>query len=849
MKFLTQLHTKISSALKRFALSILCMAVGTSSYAQKNIYNLQTAYKNATDNTKRLVALNDLAEWYNYRSPDSAQVYAKLAYQMHEKATDDFQKVRAIAGLGVALSKTKTPLRQVRAYFDEALKEAEKSKKTDALGFVWVCLGDFYLQAGKVEEAILQYEEAKKIYESAPIKDQLQKVYHQLGIAHNRAGKAEVALANYFKARMIIKSLARKDTAGILSDIGNVYYNQGNFAEALQYYHLSLSTSKQQKDAFAQGFALNNIGLVHNGLGNHDEALDYHLQALKKREEAKSEEGIANSYTNIGNSYIQLGYHEKGQKFLAQGLVIDTKLGKRLSVATSLDRMGLAFLQNKKNQEALEKFEDALKIRKEMGQIVGVGVSYNHLGMAYMHHKDFPNAIAYLKRADSIFTQAQAQDKLTQTYLLLAKVYFEVGDAQKSEKYAENAFKFALKRRTKSEIIESAQLLAQLYAKQGAHAKAFEMQNQAIAYKDSLYIEEKNKRNVRMQALFEFKQQEKELKELKNDNFAIIRLQYISSGIFTLFIVVLGVFVYYLAISRKRNQATNKAITKQAREIETQKEAIETQNLALQTAHKSLKETNQELLDSINYAHRIQKAVLPTHAEIATALPHHFILYKPRNVVSGDFYWISDKQHHTVVAIMDCTGHGIPGAFMSLIGNHILHEVVNLREIIEPATILTELKKRVNIVLKQQSTQGRDGMDIGVCTIDHAPIRQGIERKLYFASAHLSLLYFQENQMYEAEGSKIYIGGYDPDDTERHFETEVINLDKTTACYLFSDGYQDQFAENSKKKFSKKRLKALITEVHTLSVESQHEILNKNIDDWKGQTEQTDDIMVFGVVL
>lgn len=855
MKFVNTFRIMKNS--KSIFWGIFFFALSLTSYAQQNQINtLKNAYKNAQNDAERLIALNNLTEWFANKKTDSAQVYAKLAYQIHEKAPNDYEKIRAIVGLGNALSKTKASEGQARPYFERALEQAQKTNDSKTLGFAHFHFGNFCFYKSNIEEAITQFEQAQKQYEQANMKTELQTVYHQIGSAYGRVGKAKNALDNYLKALRLLKVLKREDTSGILSDIGNVYYNQGSFIEALNYYRQALDNSRQLQDAFGQGFSLNNIGMVHNSLGNHEEALEYHLQALKMREEAKTQEGIANSYSNIGHTYLELGYTEKGRKYIMQAIEIDKKLGNRLSVASYFDYIGAAFLQNKKYQDALEQFKEAFKIRLEMGQVMSIGVSYNHLGITHTYQKDFPNAIANLKKADSIFTQSNAQDLLVTTHLALSKVYFELNDFAKSENYATNALKSALKRKTKPEIVEASHILAQLYAKQGSHAKAYELQNQALAYKDSLHNEERNTRAMRLQALFEFKQQEKELKELKNDNVQITRLQYITVAIFIVLTIVLGIFIYTLWVSRKRNQLKNKIlaiknaeIIQQADEIIAQKQAIENQNSELQKTHKHLQEANQELIDSINYAHRIQKAVLPTQAEIMMPIPSHFILYKPRNVVSGDFYWVSDKEHHTVVAVMDCTGHGIPGAFMSLIGNDILHEIVNLREIIEPSRILTELKKRVNTVLKQHTTKGRDGMDIGICTIDHVPIRQGIERKLYFSAAHLSLFYFQNRQMNELEGSKIYVGGYDPDDTEKHFETQIISLEKPTTCYLFSDGYQDQFAENSKKKFTKKRLKNLLTDVQLLPPELQHEILEETIDEWKGQNEQTDDIIIFGMML
>jgi tetratricopeptide (TPR) repeat protein len=830
-----------------------------TSHAQHDasqIATLKASYNKTITGADKLPILHILTETYLDINTDSAKFYATEAYNIREKARNALDKTRTYWLMGLVLMRTDTPPKEVRTYFEKAIDIAEKQQDNVVLGEAYMRFGIFCAYRGNVEEAIKLQQRAIDYYKHTPDVHGLQTSYHHLATAYTQQGNHEKALDIFKKALEIFRAQKRDDDTGILSDIGNVYFNQGNFIEALTYYRQALTTSMRLHNLHAQGFCLNNIGLVHNSLGNHDEALEYHLKALKMREKAKTEEGVSNSYNNIGRTYVLLGYNERGRLYIQKSLEIDKKLGKKLAVAQDMDYIATAFMHEKKYTEALKGFQEALEIRQSMGQVLPIGISLNNIGQVYAQQNDFPKAITYFLRADSLFAKVSAQDFLTNTQIYLAKAYFELKDLAKSEEIAFKALASAQKRKTKQEIMEASQILAKVYDRQNQYQEAYKYQTQALAYKDSLNNEERNKRVLRMQAYFEFNQQEKEKEQLKEDKNDMMRLQYITVGSFSLLVVVLGTFVYFLWTNKRRNDVNNKQlavqneeITRQAVEIANQKTAIELQNHELQTAHKKLSEANQELLDSIAYAHRIQKAVLPTHEEMLQALPTHFILYKPRNVVSGDFYWFSDKEKHSVMAVMDCTGHGIPGAFMSLIGNDILHEIVNLREILDPAGILTALKIRINAVLKQHTTKGRDGMDIGVCVIDHVPENPATPRYLYFEAAHLSLLYFQDRVLKELEGSKIYIGGYDPDDTERSFSTKKLLLDKTTVCYLFSDGFQDQFAENSKKKFTKKRLRNMLLDLHLLPTHIQGEILDETLEEWKGEGDQTDDIIVFGVTL
>ncbi|TAE13685.1 MAG: tetratricopeptide repeat protein [Bacteroidetes bacterium] len=835
---------------------LLCCLEGYAQHDASQIATLKATYYKTTVDADKLPILHILAETYLDINTDSAKFYATEAYKLREKARNNLDKTRSFWLMGLALMRTDTPPKEVRTYFEKALEIAEKQHDNVVLGEVYMRFGVFCAYRGHVEEAIKFQHRAIEYYQHTPDVHGLQTSYHNLATAYTQQGKHEKALENFKKALEIFRSQKRDDDTGILSDMGNVYFNQGNFIEALTYYRQGLATAMRLQNLHAQGFCLNNIGLVHNSLGNHDEALEYHLKALKIREKAKTEEGVSNSYNNIGRTYVLLGYNERGRLYIQKSLEIDKKLGKKLAVAQDIDYIATALLHEKKYGEALKGFLEALEIRQGMGQALPVGISLNNIGQVYAQQNKFQEAVAYFLKADSLFAKVNALDFLTNTQIYLAKTYFELKEFAKSEEIALKALASAQQRKTKQEIMEASHILAKVYAQQQKHQEAYQYQTQALAYKDSLNNEERNKRVLRMQAFFEFNQQEKEKEQLKEDKNDMMRLQYITVGIFTLLVVVLGTFVYFLWTNKRRNDIKNKQlaeqnkeITRQAVEIANQKTAIELQNNELQTAHGKLSEANQELLDSIAYAHRIQKAVLPTHEEMLLSLPTHFILYKPRNVVSGDFYWFSDKEKHSVMAVMDCTGHGIPGAFMSLIGNDILHEIVNLREILDPAQILTALKIRINAVLKQHTTKGRDGMDIGICVIDHVPENPDTPRYLHFEAAHLSLLYFQDRILKELEGSKIYIGGYDPDDTERFFSTKKLLLDRTTVCYLFSDGFQDQFAENSKKKFTKKRLRNMLLDLHLLPTHIQGEILDETLEEWKGEGEQTDDIIVFGVTL
>lgn len=297
---------------------------------------------------------------------------------------------------------------------------------------------------------------------------------------------------------------------------------------------------------------------------------------------------------------------------------------------------------------------------------------------------------------------------------------------------------------------------------------------------------------------------------------------------------------------------------------------IENKNLAIERQ-------NRDMQESIQYAQRIQEAILPTKTEIKTELENSFIFFKPRDLVSGDFYWfanilpqkrrfiqgrsseeklvlntksmvLKDKMVSStiknILAVVDCTGHGVPGAFMSMIGSDMLNNIVIEKGITEPSQILQELHMGVRSLLKQKDNMNRDGMDVAIVSIDKK------NKFIEFAGANRPLLYIQEGKVSTIKGEMLPIGGFQRE-IERNYRKHTIHLDKPTTFYLFSDGYQDQFGGlgNKKRKFMNKRFRNMLLDIQDKSMEAQKEFIATAFENWKGQYFQLDDVLVVGFKL
>jgi serine phosphatase RsbU (regulator of sigma subunit) len=270
------------------------------------------------------------------------------------------------------------------------------------------------------------------------------------------------------------------------------------------------------------------------------------------------------------------------------------------------------------------------------------------------------------------------------------------------------------------------------------------------------------------------------------------------------------------------------------------KKKIENLHNKLTLANSKLESAYSDIKDSINYASFIQRAILPTDDELEKVFAEFFIFYKPKDVVSGDFYSFTEKDGKIIIAVVDCTGHGVPGAFMSMIGNDQLNHIILEKEITMPAGILMELNKGVKKALKQKDkTAGhRDGMDIAICSIDYKT------SCFEFAGAMRPLLYMN-GELKEIKADKAPIAGNTHEEYE--FTNHVIPFKKGEIIYLSSDGYVDQFGGKKGRKFMTRNFKKLLTSIHSKSMKEQGEIIDKTFEEWRGNLEQVDDVLIMGI--
>ena len=667
-----------------------------------------------------------------------------------------------------------------------------------------------YSNTGLYDQAIEYAQQAMSVAEKIDFKIGLGNALSNTGVAYWHQGIYEKALENHLLALKIRQEIGDKQgIAGSYNNIGLVYLNQGDYEKTLENYFKSLKIKEEIGDKNGMGNSLNNIGVIYLKQNYFDKALAIYKRSLKIREEIGDKQGIAMSYGNIGLVYFYQDDFKKALESQLKGLKIKEKIGDKQGMSLSLNNIGSIYVNQNDYSMALDIYFQALKINKEINNPHGMSISASNIGICYTQLGNYKEAFQYLSQSMSINREIGNKAGLEDVY-----------DA-----------------------------LSDMYNREGNYKKAFEYQKLYAEIKDTILSEESNKQLTEMNTKYESEKKDKELiikdaeitkQHTEKEKQIILRNAFIMG--FTL-VLVLAFFIY-----RGYRQK--------------------------QKANKLLDEKNEKITGSINYAKRIQDSILPPLEEIKKYLPESFVLFKPKDIVSGDFYWfnlISDSflshsglpdsalqlerdREGVLIAAVDCTGHGVPGAFMSMMGYNLLEQVVKKHHIIKPAMVLNELSNLVVESLRQTDQLGKinDGMDIALISLirnaENPDLGNENQSPLFcqleYAGAHNSLYLIRNGILHETKADKSAIGF----SLEKSFQftNHIITLEKGDCCYIFTDGFVDQKGGPDNEKFYYQPFRELLVEIHTLSMEDQKQKLEKVFSEWKGNRDQIDDMLVIG---
>ncbi|HEY0030276.1 MAG TPA: tetratricopeptide repeat protein [Bacteroidia bacterium] len=637
----------------------------------------------------------------------------------------------------------------------------------------------------------------------------------------NDKGNYALALSQFDRSLEIREQL--KDKAGIsdcLYKKGDMARAEGDFKKALDYLQKSLALRNEIKDTIRIGDSYNGIGSLYLHFGNYEEALAYFLKAVKFFENSGSSERTFRMQTNIGAVYFHMEEYTKALEFYLQGL----KNPNKISEANAYNNVGSVYLKKEMYPRAEENFLRALTLYDQIGYKSGTASTSMNLGYTYTKLKKFNKAREYNFKALKLAEELKKRSLICNCNFSIAEMYQKQGDLIKAREYSKNGVALAKEYGLNGHILPGYEQLFEIYVAEKDYKNALENYQLYTALKDSIFSKEKTASIAELETKYETDKKEKEIqvltkdKELKDKLFKEQRTVRLSLTGGVILLCILSLVLYGRFRFKKKANAL----------LEKQNQLIE--------------EKNTQITDSIDYAKTIQEAILPSVSTVQALFPESFILFKPKAIVSGDFYWVAESGNKIICAVADCTGHGVPGAFMSMLGNNILDNVIKKEAYSPPSVILDTLNEEVIRVMAKgkERSSVKDGMDIALIAVDPAA------KKLEYAGAKNSMYLIRGGELTEVKADKFSIGSLKKTEAV-HFTNNSFDLQKDDVIYLFSDGYADQIGGPYRKKLYYQTFKDLLLSISTLDMDQQKRRLDETIVNWKADYEQTDDILVVGI--
>jgi len=717
---------------------------------------------------------------------------------------------------------------QAKIYAEQALTLGQEINYKKGIADVYKTLGIIHFMFGDVENAYKASYNSRDTYESIDDKKGVAACYVNIGIFQRNTGEIKESGKSYRKALEIYEEI--DDKAGIAKtnlNLGNIYRQQGNFKNALDYYLKSLKFFGEIDDKYNTAQLYQNIGIVYDEQNESEKAIENFNNALKIFETIDDIKGIADVNNNLGNFYADKKEFNLSNDYYLKSLKLFEEMGYTPMIARLYYNLGDINNKKKEYQSAKEYFDKSIEIYESMNHAPGMALCYNGLGEYYYFQTNYKKAIEYLLKAKKISSETDINTS-----------------------------------------IEAVEWLSLNYAKTGDYKNAYENQVLFKKLNDSIFNENNEKEITELRMQYEFEQEEKirkekeRLEKIKNEEIQkekdkkdfIVKLGLSLLVLFMLIIAVISIYSY------RRKVKANNLLKAQKEEIESQKVELEQSNEEILAQRDEIEEKNilitnqrdialkqkQEITDSIQYAQRIQEAVLPDKKMFVQDIEDYFIYFKPKDIVSGDFYWMTRFNDKLIVAAADCTGHGVPGAFMSMLGVTFLNEIINKDRISEPGKILDKLRAKIIDSLHQTDGESKDGMDMAISVIDTK------KQEIQYAGAYnpLYLIPADENNEYKINkinADRMPIGIHLKMDDD--FTNHIIKYNKGDSIYMFSDGYMDQFGGENGRKLKSRKFQELLITIQDKTMGEQKEILDKFLNKWKGDLEQLDDIIIIGLKL
>jgi serine phosphatase RsbU (regulator of sigma subunit) len=581
--------------------------------------------------------------------------------------------------------------------------------------------------------------------------------------------------------------------ADLITCIGNIYLQNGEYGKALDNYIEAERIYDSQKNEKWKTQAIINIGYVYELQNIFDKALDQYKVALNNCKEGEFKDLQGQVYGHLGSLYYTQNNKEKAIEYFNLSLETNKEINDVHRVMECLNNVAVIYQEMGRYEEALQNFRTDLKYAEKTGIKSDIIAILHNIALVYRDGKKYNEAIRYLDSSTVLAKEIRDFEKLQEIYSSVSGIYKEQNNAEKTYEY-------------------------------------FQL---SVDAKDSLIAQTRDKQFIEMSTKYDTEKKEAENKLLKTQGE---KQRAVTLGI-AIGLVLVVLLAYFIFRNYKVQQRANIQLEQQNTEIKEQKHIIE--------------DKQKEILDSIAYAKKLQEAILPPLNLMNQHFDNIFLYYQPKDIVAGDFYWMesyaeaSGSMGDTVlIAAADCTGHGVPGAMVSVVCSNALNRAVNEFKITEPGKILDKARDLVLETFSKSERDVKDGMDISLLSIQRK--RDTDTSTIRWAGANNPLYIISNNELREIKANKFPVGAYVTEE-KPNFSTHSIEVKKGDRIYLFSDGLEDQFGGPKGKKYKAKRFQLKLMESYHMPVEQQKEYLRADLLAWQGDIEQVDDILVIGV--
>ncbi|MGZ5191582.1 MAG: tetratricopeptide repeat protein, partial [Flavisolibacter sp.] len=662
-------------------------------------------------------------------------------------------------------------------------------------------------------------------------------------VYNNEMGKLAAKLQK--SSDIKIKLCAKRHLAASLNNKGFFFTERGVPYKAILYFNKALKIQQEIRDLEGEAYSLSNLGAVYDSKGEIDKALEYYFAAVKIRENLNSKLSLAQSYNNIAVLYNNQNDLVNALKYHFHSLRIRKEINNLSGIALAYNNIGTTYTNLVDNsykgkkpipdsliKKSFEYFNKSYLAFKEDNNEHGMAISTFNLADLYVlqadcyHKKNSQEYDTLINRAEILFLKcydrylkSDEKEWLANTMNGLTNVYWRQNKNQKAQSFGEKAMAISQELGYPGTIQKSANILRHVYQSNHSYEKALQMSDLYHSMRDSVVNENNQKEALSKYFLYQSEKQEV-LTKAHQEKMALefsaktkqqsIIIYFGISGLVLL--AVFGVFMY------NRYKLTQK------------------QNKIIQQQKSIVEESRKEIVDSINYAKKIQYALLAHDDLLKQNLPEHFVFFKPKDIVSGDFYWATEYDNKFYLAVCDSTGHGVPGAFMSLLNIGFLSEAIKEKNIVLPNEVLNYVRTRLVQSIGGDGQQ--DGMDAILLCIDKK------HNTITYSAANNGPVLIRDNDVVILPKDKMPVGKGEKNES---FKLQTIALSGGDTLFLYTDGYADQFGGPKGKKFKYKQLNEFLLEISANPSVKQAQLLNETMENWKGNMDQVDDICVIGI--